>query len=678
MTDAGKSRKHILCMIALAMVVCTFFTLVQPIIAFAAENEPSFDQTDVLSDLESSEIGGKPFSVADYPYDENGNIRVIAFVEYCYSYKANLRENYGLYVYVYNPTGESLSMSEAQNKIQMAVAYDDQGNASAYEKFGLKFCSKTDKAEYKNLFYKFKVVDHKVNGTTIAERVNSNARRYDISGVEIAMQGESTATEYLLAGTYVFTGYAKGYGPDPNASSSLRCTIDFLETVELSVKHTYYRSRTSNLGAGYQKQLDTVYFSVPKRLIDTYGELQRIKAEWYEYKTNDIIVTSHNGFYQKALPYVGVYMGDLDNVTHLYDYHSDVYYKLCQDPQSGGGMSMAKWGWNLDDYLHPACQRLVYLFYVEDIDGYDPYAKETDIGGVESRDLYTWIMSYTKSYEKGSLPIKSGSISADLFTDDIDETRKLVSAQGVIQKGYSYYDFDADLDLQVLSSWSDSSPSFWENWVNFGLGAALNGGPTEPSREVAPIQIVKASDLVGTNEEIAERLLVNVNDVDDIKAEYHKASGSKETLDEETVLVLFRFATSDYYSSDVNIIDPSGGFLGSEKHITGQAYRVQQSVFLDFDIIQLTFHKDGELTVIPAVSSPIDIINAITPPFLGTDTLPWWQLVLAILLLLLVLTVLAPLLPYVMRLILCILVLPIKLGIALVKNARRRRHDLEE
>ena len=45
-----------------------------------------------------------------------------------------------------------------------------------------------------------------------------------------------------------------------------------------------------------------------------------------------------------------------------------------------------------------------------------------------------------------------------------------------------------------------------------------------------------------------------------------------------------------------------------------QAYIAQQSVFVDFDIIQLTFNDKGTYTVIPVVSNPIDIVDPITPP----------------------------------------------------------------
>lgn len=248
---------------------------------------------------------------------------------------------------------------------------------------------------------------------------------------------------------------------------------------------------------------------------------------------------------------------------------------------------------------------------------------------------------------------------------------------GVIQKGYSYYDFDADVDLQTLKSWSDSDPSFWDNWINFGLGAAFTGGPSEASKTVAPIQILKASDLTGTNTEIAERLSVNAADVDSIKAEYNNAVTVNGTNDEEMVVVLFRFATSDYYSEAVDIIEPNAGFLWSDKHIKGEAYIAQESVFFDFDIIQLTFNKDGDYTVIPVVSSPIDVVNDITPPVNMPSGLEWWQIALAVLLVVLLLVLLAPVLPYIIQGIIWVFSLPIK-AIKAIKNKKKKSSNSDD
>lgn len=640
-----------------------------PSVAYAASaSEINFDSTNVLDDLNSSTVNGEPFDITDYPYDESKQAQVINFVEYCYSYRANQRENYGLYLYVYNPQGLNLSTDSKSNKVQMAVSYDSEGNPKNYEKFNLAFCSKSESVDYKNLFYKFKVIDREINGKTFAERVNSNERRYDVSGIELMKYGNQNATEYGVNGTYYFTGYAAGYGPDANSENTLASKVEYLETVGLDVKHTFYRTQTSNKGAGYQNQLDTVYFAVPNRFFERYGTLQRIKAEWYEYKTNDIVVTSNSNFYEKALPYIGVPTGEL-NQYGIPPYNEDIGISLGQNAGDyGGGVYGAQWGWNLGEgYLHPACQTLYYLFKVDDIQEYDPYADIISIGGVESNALYEYITSYDKTYTKGTLPIKDGTISADLFADDIDESRKLDTEYGKIQRGYSYYDFDADVDLQKLTSWQEGNPSFWDNWINWGLWDAIWGNiPDETSRTVSPIVTLKGEDLTGTNAEIADRLLINANDVNAIRSFYNTSK-----MEDKTV-VLFRFATSDYYSAGVDIVELGTGFLGNDKKTSGQAYRAWESVFFDFDIIQLTFNREGVYTVIPVVSSPIDVVDGITPPMQLDDDTDWWKMVLAVLLIILLFVLLGPFLSLLIQGIVWLITLPFKAIKALIKSFKKK------
>ena len=646
----GAVRKPLLRVVAMAMVLFALFSASSTVAYAADDGCIGFDNTNVLDDLSSSTANGKAFDIKNYPFNENGEVQIISFIEYCYSYKANLRDHYGLYIYIYNPQGLNLSTDSKQNKIQMAVSYDAEGNPNDYEKFSLEFCSKVESGNYKNLFYKYKVIDREINGTTFDERVNSNERRYDVSGVELTTYGAQNATEYHVGTTYRFTGFAEGYGPDETAKSTLDSEIEKMETVELSVKHTFYRSETSALGAGHQNQLDTVYFSVPKSYIEEYGRLQRIKAEWYEYKTKEILVTSNTVFYNAASPYIGVKLGTTPNQYGLYEYVKEIGYSLGIGAGKAGDMHVAQWGWNLGTgYFHVPTNVLYYMFLVDDIEKYDPYAETVTIGGVQSNDLYQYIKNYRKTYTSGRLPIKDGTISADLFESDIDASRKMDNESGKIQLGYSYYDFDADVDWQTLSSWSETSPSFWDNWLNFGLGVAFTGGPDEESRTVAPIQILKASDMTGTNTEIAERLLVNINDVDAIKTEYNNAITINGANDEEKVVVLFRFATSDYYSEAVDIIEPKAGFMWSDKHYEGQAYIAQESVFFDFDIIQLTFNQEGVYTVIPVVSSPIDVVNDITPPVNMPREMDWWQIILALILITFLIVLLAPVIPYILQ-----------------------------
>ena len=672
MIHAGAVKTPLLRVAAMVMVLVTLFGVFSTT-AYAVGNGSSFDNTKVLDDLLTSTVNGKPFDIRNYPFDENGEVQVISLIEYCYSYKANQRDNYGLYIYVYNPKGLNLSTDSKRNKIQMATSYNKDGNPSAYEKFSLEFCSKVESGDYKNLFYKYKVIDRKIDGTTFDQRVNSNERRYDISGIELAVHGSGTVTEYHVGTTYRFTGYAAGYGQNGSDVSTLHCEIEKLETISLSVKHTFFRSETSTLGAGHQNQLDTVYFTVPKSYIEEYGKLQRIKAEWYEYKTKDILVTSNASFYAAAKPYIGVPLGSSPNQYGQYEYVEDIGYSLGIGAGKAGDMYVAQWGWNLGTgYFHSPTNVLYYMFYVSDIEEYDPYAKKVSSGGVESNELYEYIRNYSKTFVDGRLPIKNGTISADLFEADIDESRKMDNESGKIQMGYSCYDFDADLDTQVLSSWSENDASFWETWQNFGLGSAFTGGPDEASRVVAPIQILQADDLDGNNETISERLLVNMQDVDSIRETYTEATENDE------VVVLFRFATSDYFSQAAVIIEPDAGFLGADKKYENQAYIASESVFFDFDIIQLTFNKEGVYTVIPVVADPIDAIAGITPPVDLPGELEWYQIVVALILLVLLILLLAPLWPYILQAILWVYDYIAKGVRAVARLIRKRKNNRDK
>ena len=95
--------------------------------ASAASVEDAFKSSDVLDDLVGSTVGGKAFDLLDYPYDPAGSLRVISFTEYCYSYAANKQDDYGLYLYIYNPTGRAVDTTSQQHKIQMAVSYNSTG-----------------------------------------------------------------------------------------------------------------------------------------------------------------------------------------------------------------------------------------------------------------------------------------------------------------------------------------------------------------------------------------------------------------------------------------------------------------------------------------------------------------------------------------------------------------------
>lgn len=666
MICAGKKNRFLLCIIAIVMVICTVFTAVQPTVAHAAEIGISYDNTNVLDDLNSSTVNGEPFDIKDYPFDESKEVRIISFVEYCYSYKANMLDNYGLYLYVYNPKGLNIDTDSRQNKVQMATSYGSDGVPNSYTKFNLQFCSTIEQGNYKHLFYKFKVVDKEVNGKTFAQRVNSNERRYDISGIELLTYGKQNATEYGVGGTYVFTGYAEGYGPDENAKSNLNCVVEDLETLELTVHHTNFRTNVSSLGEDHYNEVNTVYFSVPERIFETYGNLQKIRAEWWEYKTKMAAVTSNQTFYNQLLQYIGTDVGEYDSSVPVYLYSG-------YEGRASTGIGVPTyhdfyWAYNMDmSTKHSAIGTVTEICYYDKLSNIMPYAfyspavgvdsvfsflySDPIAGDVDSTQVQEWIYNYSNNLGNGYIDCNGRQISKDLFEDTVDEGRTM-----------GYNDKTIDLsDTFDLNSY-DSNHSWWDKLWDYGFSWPATDGDY---KDVSPIYIVKPADLTGSNSNISTNLLVNEDDVAHLKEFYDKevANGN--------IVVLFRFANTDYYCAPA--FAPHVSYLPDT-----DTYVAQQTVFFDFDIIELTFNKDGVYHVIPVVSSPTDIVNGFTAPPVQFQ---WWKVILAVIMLILLVIILWPILPYIINGIWWLICLPFKAISALfksIKKSHKKRKDFNK
>ena len=85
----------------------------------ASEIQTAFEESNVLDDLTGGTVGGKKFSLADYPHNSEGKPQIISFTEFCYSYYAEKQGDYGLYVYVYNPQDIAFDTQTSRNWIQL-------------------------------------------------------------------------------------------------------------------------------------------------------------------------------------------------------------------------------------------------------------------------------------------------------------------------------------------------------------------------------------------------------------------------------------------------------------------------------------------------------------------------------------------------------------------------------
>ncbi len=622
-------KRNICLFLLVALCVsCIFATCTS---AFAEDVDvyvADLDNTDVLADLMTSDT----FSVDNYSFDIESTSppELISFVEYCYSNISSYSSLYGIYLYLFNPSGYVLD--SAGHSINIATVY--VGNKPVqYETFQLELLDisdnqpGTDKITY-NMFWKFKVVDKKssYNGLTIQQRVNASARQYDVVGIQL----QSSSTDNIFSNTdvkdfqigcsYTYSGYANGMSTTTN--TPLTCSQQELDTVTLDVNSTYYRSQTSNKGNGWHNDVNSVYFSVPKSFFNKYGELKRIKAEWYEFETEDIVVTSNSDFYNSAKKYVGK-----DVYTGASDYGmQEVGYALVENYL----WPTVTWSWNTGDAFKNqgpgagpiTTKKLYYLFNTSIIQGYDSSKGLLEQGGVSGEKLEKYIASFASDYSDvagETFTIGNNTYSKNLFSSDISDSRKIDNAMGTVQCGFdgkSIYEFDVDIDTFSYSTWDWSQGSYWENvsmmdGENWAWWHALWGNLPEEEEELSNIKyimMVDENDLSLSKADFCKKYLINSYDYDSF------ISYCRQELYAEREVVLFRFAVTDYYSNMLTIYKNFNGWFDELQGIEDQAYRAFGSVFLDFDIIQLTFKDDSGYHAIGVVADPINIFPDVTPP----------------------------------------------------------------
>ena len=621
-----KKLQKLSCLFLLAIFTFALFTGFfpeKPVFAEEGTKVIKIETSNVLDDLEGSTIDGKTFELKNFPEDSSLETTILNFAEVGFSKYKDNQQDYSLYVYVYNPALKNYKLESSLNTIQFKI------NDSAYGKYKLKYVNDSSEKLGSPLYIKFKVDLSDTQKTALFSQVTTNSRKYYVSGIELLEVGAHNAHDCVVGRYFLYSGYGDGYGAEDDA---LTCVSDKMETISLNVEDAYWRSKTSDMGKWYQNQVNTVYFSVPNRYLEMYGKLQQIKAEWYEYKTKDIVVTSDERAYRAISPFIGKTVGPYECDRGFVQDHSCAYVDLL--PSYNGLADTASWAYNARRGLSSVSilrstfnskerNILYYLFPTTDIENYDPYAEETSIGGVSTNELYKYMLDYDKSYKTGT--VKDGMISADLFEKDIDSYRKINNKYGKVQKGYSYYEFDADTDVFDINDWNPEDKTFRENSRMYGFFKTLFGKTPSNGQNynnVAPIKMLEEKDMSLSKQQISDNLLISFNQVDDLKDCYNEAKKNDETV------FLFRYASTDYYCADLDV------FCNDWVHGTysDRAYRAWQSVFFDFDIIQLTFSLNGAKTVIPVVSDPIDIVPPVTTPFSFGSITEWIWIALAIVL----------------------------------------------
>ena len=613
--------------------------------AFAATDvQTAYENTNVLDNLEGSTIGGKEFDIADYPHSDSGVPQVISLVEFCYSYYADRQADFGLYVYVYNPQDIAFDMATDRNKIQLTY-----GDKQSYSKYTLEFLNYSERAGYEGRFFKFKISLSDAERLDILNTVDDNGRVYKVSGIELSYKG--TVTEYPIAQTYTYTGYAEGYGSELATGDTLACKVDgFNKYLTLDVRSTYYRPEGSNGSENKQDTLHSVYFSVPNEIIREYGVMTAVHATWLNAYTSPIFVTGNEEYYNGFMELVGIDSPETD-----YAFHTN------EMGRSWGGFYFVNYshGYNFSNSVDTVLSKLNYVFYAEngDADTYTLPAEE--LLGDSKSGKKGWFETYTQNF--------GGELVNDKYSAALFE-----SVDG------SFTDKTITNDDTFSLTSVTTSQNLWQKiW-----GTSTSYTNTYTMSAIQDVTLYTMDNAL-SEKQFCDEYFVAESDYDELYSYVRAAKARDETV------YLFRYYQSEYfavelsegywetgwYTQTVGDMTRRGCGRHYEKKDTN-AYLCQMWVQLDFDIIDLTFTKDNVDTVIPVIMSPMDIAADGTPPLVTTDDgLAWWQILLAVLALVLVVILLFKFAPVLVLAVGKVIALPFKAIGAANKKVKERRKE---
>ena len=568
----------------------------------STSNQLPFAERYVMDTLTSS----PDFDLGQYQPQSGADIRMIQLVEYGFAFNPNRRQHFGLFMFVFNPGLRDIVNTSPLNRIQMATVYQN-GRPSQYGKFRLQFLSRST-GDVAGLFYKFQIMFTATERAQLMNRLNVHERRYDISGIEFTTHPAFIIEAFDVGRTFRFSGFARNLGPT-NAESTLTTTTTGLRTLPLDVHHTWYRTNTSNRGIGWQNQVNSVYFAVPNEILDEFGQLQRIMAEWWEFVTQPMIVTSHTEFYNRFRSLVGRSVVD----------RTDLEFGLFRNWQSIAHMPgywSADWTFNEGAIRgtrlgHSNPQEFIYyLFLVDEIRRWNMAESSFPVGGVSDQQLLNHILNYNTSFRNGTLYLGGRYISADLFSDTIDQRR----LDAGMVRGHNVVEIDAGDTVDIFFYEDVRLSTWWERL--WGAGRHQLNELTD--RTIAPIFQLPARFPTGiSHDELGSQWFVRAEDVLKLREFHQEATRNNERV------FLFRFAVTEYYSEWLTIIQRAWSFLG-QTPINDETYMAQTTVFMNFNIITLTFRGEFGYYVIPVVSNPIHITPGPTPPTHEPPPNPWW------------------------------------------------------
>ncbi len=554
-----------------------------PVTAYAAEGTTAFDRTAVEEDLREVDLTAYP---AD-PEGEVGLVKTHGLIEYAFSVDPAIAgEYYGVYLYLYNPAQLAFERETVAATATVAVAYDGAGKPIDYARRELVLLDMSKDKRF--LKCKFTGGAELYNRALTYAAAHDGERRYDVS--DVTLTGRDGAKTYEIGATFVATGFSQGCAPDKNAPADLTIQATDLKVIPLDVYPTQYVTGADTAGAGKQYILSSVYFSVPQEYMQDYGALTFVKAEWYEYRTTPIFVTTSNEIYDTVESYLGYTLDGENGSIH----DKNVPFYFVSDRRAGDSVNYG-WDYNKEcNRCEVPISRLDWLFRTNTFDEAIPRV-----------EVQQWAASYRGAPFDETITVGGKEYNANLFAETVEEGHT---------KGYNEKTLDLRNEADYIDLKIKNTTSGWEKFLNMFRRDDRQYESFLTERAIPPIYPVEAEEAAA--KDVADKLFVGDN-AGEIYAfrQFVEAESKKKNQ-----VFLLRFSVNEYETKELEY-----GLHSSLLGKTTTCYGAVAPIFLDFKIIYLGFWDTKNETIIPAVHTPIDIYPNITaPPSLTEDESRKW------------------------------------------------------
>ena len=534
--------------------------------AVTVELYGDIDNTSVEADLKKMK-----HSLADYPKDPTATYcRIVDFIEYSYEYDGT-SEDYGIYIYLYNPSGKKIDTSSATIKMQGLGESNSLGDGSGLADLNLIYCDHSTSSGYEYVFYKFKV-GHVTK--TIHPKLSRDMRHYHIDSVTFAYSGTNQKQLFAIGGRYSFIGYMPYCNKSQTLNNTLQQFVSDKTAVDIELHPVTWKTQTTDNGYGYCQCMYSVYFAVPNDIINTYGDvnkkitkgLKEIRGSFEEYKVNGVI-TPDSVAYNTLYKYMNRPVTEEGN--------EDIPVVICPEYELHEKHNVK---------THTCSHR--YNCTRKNISDDDYISK------------YTSVFKYHgdgKEFSKLSVEVVTTALNS-IWED------KGFMHMGIVEPGrklgYQMYKVEAGEDLTAQIATYASVNTKFQAWLKGESNLYIED---EVYEKAESIQVITSADVANDVEEVSKNLFIEEDAVDSLKEFVTESNAENKTV------YIMRFAVRDYYFVPARLTVDNKVYSQNDGN-----YYYEMTIFKDLDIFTFEFEdKYQKSTIIPVLAEPVDVIPSV-------------------------------------------------------------------